>query len=592
MLLDADNQLEPSGIVTLYRAARETGAVMVYGNIVGEDESGRIVGVMSNERVAPRLLEANYIDALVLVRTERLVALDGYDPEAGVEDWELNLRLLHRGEPIAFVPALVARYRVAALSMVRDASCTGDRIRRGQRVYGLMGPPALAEICASAYHPATGYLWRSPAWRTEEGTAAPAAPARPGQPSPRILVVSSGGVRNHGDDAILLSTLQRLQRLRPGCAAVVVSDGEDVPPLGRLAAWAGTTRELCQSLPPALIERGCQGHPRLAGLSGKAGAQGRDRPAVPLDLRSFDRVVFCGGGYLNSLWPELTAWRTAIAAAARAAKVPYVVTGQGVGPVTPEITDMLALFANESERFGVRDPLSADLLCRHPVSCPHVDVVGDDALGLAVPPPGRVDDLLRAAGVPSDISLLGFHARLAPGHVGLSDAELLATAELVDEVAAHQGQAVVCLPINTQSWGPEAELLVSLMARLKRRRARWFLVDCAEDVSALAAVIGRCAAVIAHSYHVALFALERGVPALLRAQTEYYLLKAEGLRTFFGLPDAMVLSAGADRLSVVRHLQRLTEAAWSPAGAGSSIDRWLGEFLPAAVREQGPRRAA
>ena len=76
-------------------------------------------------------------------------------------------------------------------------------------------------------------------------------------------------------------------------------------------------------------------------------------------LKIFDVVLFAGGGNLNSHFTELIARRVAIAAACKAARVPYVISGQGIGPVAPEIAPMLAFLASEADAVATRDPLSA-----------------------------------------------------------------------------------------------------------------------------------------------------------------------------------------------------------------------------------------
>ena len=113
MILDSDNQLVPSGITTLYDTARQTRAVLTYGNIVQVDQSGSVKGVVSNERVTASLLNENWIDAMALLRTDRVLELGGYDPQwaFGLEDWELNQRLFSLGEPMVFVPVLVGKSR-------------------------------------------------------------------------------------------------------------------------------------------------------------------------------------------------------------------------------------------------------------------------------------------------------------------------------------------------------------------------------------------------------------------------------------------------------------------------------------------------
>src|SRR5689334_958679 len=53
----------------------------------------------------------------------------------------------------------------------------------------------------------------------------------------RVLVCSSGGVRNAGDDAILLRTIERIRRAAPRIRIDVLTDEpRPVPPLTRVRA--------------------------------------------------------------------------------------------------------------------------------------------------------------------------------------------------------------------------------------------------------------------------------------------------------------------------------------------------------------------
>src|SRR5208337_2141733 len=495
MILDSDNQLVPSGIATLYVSARQTGAVLAYGNVLKVDQCGSVLGVMSNERVTANLLKENWIDAMVLVRTHRLLELGGYDCQwASLQDWELNQRLFSLGELMVFVPVLVGKYTTLPLSMLREAPLS-SRLRRAWRIFGSVDATDSSRYRACIHHPAIGTLWASIGW----SSPAPAPPARAvPQRAPsglKVLVVTSGGVRNYGDDAILLSTLQRLRRIRPNSLASVVSDGPSCPPLGRLGVWAGTCEEFGSGLDPDDVRHGCRNDQALAGeLSSwlKFGSHTRT------DLKSFDVVVIAGGGNLNSYWPELIARRAAIAAAANAAGVPYILSGQGIGPVSAEIIPMLSFLVGGASAVATRDPLSLRLLRRIVPNGPRMNMVGDDALGLRSDGPVVARGHLTEIGVPLDRRLLGFQAREAC-YVGFSRDELKETARQVDEFAAENGYVVVSVPINMQSHGPEVELLADL-AHGSRRRAEWHVVNHASDVAAIAGVIKVCSAFLAHSY--------------------------------------------------------------------------------------------
>jgi colanic acid/amylovoran biosynthesis protein len=402
------------------------------------------------------------------------------------------------------------------------------------------------------------------------------------EPRPeRFLVISSGGARNQGDDAILLSTLQRLKRIRPGCVPVVFSDGTCPPALARLGLWGGRVGELAGSLEPESIQKGCRGHPDLLRDLVQRLGQCSSRPLSNWKLTSFDAVIICGGGYWTHYWPYVPARRTVIAAAALGAGVPYLVSGQGIGPLTQDLVPLLQFFAAGAQRFAVRDPLSARFLAGH---CPNVQaqVLGDDALGLAEAEPGRVDSFLARAGVSGGAKLLGFQVREDADYVGFSRHELMAIARRVDDLAARTGRAVLCLPINSQPPTPEFELLVHL-SRGIQRRASWFFADCREDVASLATLLGRCEAVVTQSYHVGLFALSHRVPTIMQARTEYYRRKVAGLREFFRIPVDITLSEEADGAALDRQLRAIADTSWSPKSTSLAIDAWLDQALKASA---------
>ncbi|MGO9471736.1 MAG: polysaccharide pyruvyl transferase family protein [Isosphaeraceae bacterium] len=580
MILDSDNQLVPSGIATLYAAACHTKAVLAYGNIVQVDQSGAVIGVVGNERASANLLKENWIDAMALVRTDRLLELGGYDIHwlHGLEDWELNQRLFSLCEPMVFVPVLVGKYTTLPLSMLREAPLT-SRYRRSLRIFGSVDASDQARRRACIYHPDVGTIWASEGWSSPAPAPAlapsvQAVPRRAASPL-KVLVVSSGGVYNYGDDAILLSTLQRLRRIRPDSLASVVSDGASCPPLGRLGVWAGTCKEFGSGLDPEAVRRGCRDEAALVGeLSSRLKFGSHPRT----DLKSFDAVLFAGGGNLNLYWPELIAWRAAIAAAANVAGVPYVLTGQGVGPVSAEIIPMLSFLVAGASAVATRDPLSSRMLLRIVADGPPIKMVGDDALGLRVDEPQIARGRLAEIGVPPDRPLLAFQAREAP-YVGFSREELRDTARQVDDFAAENGYIVVAVPINMHPVAPEAALLADL-AYGSRRRAMWHVVNPGGDVAAIAGVIKVCSAVLTHSYHVAIFALESQIPTLLFARTEYYQLKAEALRTAFGIPVPLIALPGMAPGAIADQIERISQSSWSRGMTGADVEAWLDGALP------------
>ncbi|MFN4261726.1 MAG: polysaccharide pyruvyl transferase family protein [Gemmataceae bacterium] len=591
LLLDADNQLHPEGAAELYASATLTEALWTYGNIIVQEPNGTCLNVVGNQRLQPDIVWGNWIDTMSLVAVEPLLEVGGFETEhCNLYDWELVVRLMRLGHAMTYVPTVVGYYRKYQLSMSQEATYQ-TRTRQVHRRYVVNGPIPAEKVCASVHHPRLGYLWKSPAWNDLEDHAILRLPAQPAAPSRRLLVVGSGGVRNHGDDAILLGTLQRLRRVRPDWLSIVVTDGTAIPPLGTLGVWAGTCAEICRGLPIEWLHRGCQGYPGLVQQLRKHFQETSTVATHPqIDLPSCEAVLFSGGGNLASYWPDITAWRTALAAAAVAHQVPYIVTGQGIGPLNEDITRMLRLFVGRAAAFSTRDPLSAELLAEQRLPDGPARPMGDDALGMTLESPCQTRQRLAQVGVPAGRPVLGFQARMA-GYIGRSWQELEATVRQVDEWAAANGYVVAAIPIETQPPMPEVEVLARLLDQ-GQRQAPWFLVDAGDNIQAIAGLVKACAAVVCHSYHVALFALEEHIPTVLYAANEYYQRKGEGLRRCFGLPASPCLTGTSDPHALQERLRQLTEQPWQPTVTSGDLDSWLDHALPRVGETQQRRRAA
>jgi hypothetical protein len=140
LVLDSDNELYPhclERLVEALDAAPE--AAFAYGILEQFDRSGP-VGLSGYFGWEPeRLVEGNYIDALALLRRSALAELGGYTEDRrlyGWEDYDLWCRIADRGGRATHVPEIVARYRLAAGSMI---SLTNLSIREARE--------ALAERC-------------------------------------------------------------------------------------------------------------------------------------------------------------------------------------------------------------------------------------------------------------------------------------------------------------------------------------------------------------------------------------------------------------------------------------------------------------
>jgi hypothetical protein len=158
-VLDADNGVYPQALTRLEAALdAEPEAAFAYGLIEAFDEQGP-GGVMSWPEWDPRRLRyGNFIDAMAMLRRDHVLEVGGYVRDSALYGWEdfaMWCALASRGHGGVRVPEIVARYRVAAHSMVSvtnidDTSAWATLLRR----YPVLTDPALNGAAGAASAPA------------------------------------------------------------------------------------------------------------------------------------------------------------------------------------------------------------------------------------------------------------------------------------------------------------------------------------------------------------------------------------------------------------------------------------------------------
>ncbi|MFW5886123.1 MAG: glycosyltransferase family A protein [Bacteroidota bacterium] len=120
-VLDADNELYPSCISKLKVALDENkDAFFAYNIICVESEiSHRLMGYQTWDKEL--LSKGNYIDAMSLIRREKLIELGGYSSEmkTGWEDYDLWCRVAENDGFGVLVPQILSLYREHGDSMLR-----------------------------------------------------------------------------------------------------------------------------------------------------------------------------------------------------------------------------------------------------------------------------------------------------------------------------------------------------------------------------------------------------------------------------------------------------------------------------------------
>jgi glycosyltransferase involved in cell wall biosynthesis len=169
-LMDADNELIGDNLPLFLQSIIETGAALVYGNLL-ETQGEQVTQLLSSRVANLRLTERNFIDAFALVDASELLRLGGFvsDPRLYAhEDWELVLHLISEGRKLVFVPAAMGYYYRNPRSMVEETLENGGEKGHSyavetasllRRIFAQTGtrewdPMQVGQI----YHPAVGYI--------------------------------------------------------------------------------------------------------------------------------------------------------------------------------------------------------------------------------------------------------------------------------------------------------------------------------------------------------------------------------------------------------------------------------------------------
>ena len=126
LMLDADNEVRGITMARLMDALdADPAASFAYGIMERFSHDGP-EGLLSCYGWDPlRLRGGNYIDAFALIRREAILAMDGYSYYQrlyGWEDYDLWVRMAESGRHGAFVPEIIARYRVGHGSMISQTN--------------------------------------------------------------------------------------------------------------------------------------------------------------------------------------------------------------------------------------------------------------------------------------------------------------------------------------------------------------------------------------------------------------------------------------------------------------------------------------
>ncbi|WP_194837391.1 polysaccharide pyruvyl transferase family protein [Nocardia sp. XZ_19_369] len=386
----------------------------------------------------------------------------------------------------------------------------------------------------------------------------------------RVLVENGEyALRNRGDIAMMAVTVRRLREHWPDARIGMLTDQPRVlralvrgaepicPESGGqwsragsgAAAWTGSAalRWRAASDAPKEHLRRLRDTAKNA-MRSHVAATDFELPPVPAAVAEADLVIAQGGGYLTDI-DLYQAHRTLnLLEQAVSLGIPTAMIGQGIGPMrNPQLLERAAAVLPSigliALREGRRGPqLLADLGV-HP---DRILVTGDDAV--------EFGHRLRRAEIGTDIGL-----SLRVADYSKIDGTTRAVLGSVLRSQARQFAAPLVPLIISEYDSEDRRATLPLLTGATRTRPAVGRAGTPEEV---ARQLSRCRILVTSTYHLAVFALSQGIPAVALSSSQYYDDKFHGLAGMFGTGLRIV---HLDDTALEQQLRHAIEDLWTTA---------------------------
>ena len=239
-------------------------------------------------------------------------------------------------------------------------------------------------------------------------------------------------------------------------------------------------------------------------------------------IKRSDGVAVTGGGNLASTWPSHIFERFAIAVIADAFGIPFVVSGQTLGPqLTDDDSALVARLLGLARLVSVRESASFAVAERLGVPPDRLQLGADDASFL-------LDDALPA---------LPYCVVTLANHVGDADrdAVIASLADLLDEVVEATDLDIVFLAhfgsLDDSRVRGDSVVHERVMAQMESKRV---MAAVPADAPAAARIARSASLVVTSRYHPAVFAVPAGVATIGIPVDDYTTVKLTGALQNFG----------------------------------------------------------
>jgi polysaccharide pyruvyl transferase WcaK-like protein len=400
---------------------------------------------------------------------------------------------------------------------------------------------------------------------------------------------------NLGDEAMLQSALRRLsahlgpvrfvvprQERRP-LPSLAGFDIQEVPsPYTTFARVVDNPRHpwWARAVADVMRRRGIARELVIADLlarSGRLAVIDGDFGAFQSALRRCDLFYGVGAADFNDFFPRGVVYKAWLYRMARRFIPVVAVAAQGFGPLdNPELSPLMRQAFSAVDFLSFRDQCfsSAFTQTLGPLPC-RTAIVGDEAFSFPAADAGRRDAAISSSGLGPSDSFVAVHWR-ATDYTQETHRFIPDLAHACDLIAQHTGAKLLFVPMSYDVHsGHDIELVDALRSKM-RRPDQLVALPVQNDVAVIKAVIGRALFTAGLSYHVHVFGLAQGRPALILYTGEYYRYKSEGLIGFYGPPSAAVDLARTSAVGLEKAIAAISVGANAARGSIEDANARIG----------------
>lgn len=269
------------------------------------------------------------------------------------------------------------------------------------------------------------------------------------------------------------------------------------------------------------------------------------------ELASADLLFNNGGGNINTLLYGELYKQTLTILTASIFKVPVILSGQSIGPITKKIHALVVKIAlNKADMITLRDRgISSQRLREIGVDKPVIKDTADDAIGLPFLQSSEVNKLISEndrdgwqnlpAKIIAVMNMNGYLKAMGKDNINEFDKEVALLARISDRLAKRYDAKILLVPTDYNAASDDRPLLIQIRNSMKYKE-KALVIEKEYDAIQYKSLIGLGGVAIGVRYHFAVFATSMGVPCIGLANGLYQKTKLKGVMELYDLPDCFI----------------------------------------------------